>query len=266
MFKNKITNNIMKAFLMMFAFSITIPNLSAQVVISGSEEIIKFSDPSKKGTIKFKWNNGDVRVFAHDKKEIRIEIPEKKRESRRESRRTRGLKRVSGGVDIEYEIEGNTISIKNYSSLLHSVDVDIYVPEDAFLSFENGQYGDIEIDGHKGEIEVYTVYGDIELKKVTGPVTAYTTYGEIKGDFVNINSTLPMSFKSQYGDIELEMPANLKASLQIRASDEVWSDFDMVLTSNTRRSSKRKEYTVNGGGVDIEIETAYGTIILRKGR
>ncbi|MCP4726861.1 MAG: DUF4097 domain-containing protein [bacterium] len=249
-----------------FVFSAN--SVLAQKVVSGPEETIAFSDPSKPGRVDIRWNNGKVIIRGYDGNEVKIERTDKDREDREERAKSRGLRRVFMGDAIEYEESNNRIDISCFSNP-KSVNVLISVPNNTFVSFENKLYGSVEIERISGEIEVQTAYGEIKLDRVTGPVVAYSTYGDIAAMLENVVTESPMSFKSGYSDIDLSLPVDIKATLDLSTTDAIWvaEEFQMDRDRESRRrSTKRSVFRVNGGGVEIEISSNYGSIFIRKNR
>ncbi len=251
-------------------FVLSANSVFAQKVISGIEETISFSDPSKPGRVDIRWNNGKVIVRGYDGKDVTVELTDKDRDDREERAKSRGLRRVFMGDAIEYEERNNRIDISCYSNP-KSVNVLISVPENTMISFENKLYGSIEIEKISGEIEVQTQYGEIKLDRVTGPVVAYSTYGEITATLDNVTTESPMSFKTGYSDIDLSFPVDLKATLDLKTTDGIWIAEEFEMSSDResrgrRRSTNRQVININGGGIDIEISSNYGSIYIRKNR
>lgn len=134
--------------------------------------------------------------------------------------------------------------------------------------------GNISLDGATGKTEVNTSGGNIDLKNISGSVDANTAGGNIKTDLnptANGNSEL----NTAGGDITLVLPANAKAyiiatvyaSKSLSKSDAeklIKSDFEPT-TVNFVGNNLEKKFVLNGGGPNIELNTASGKIkILKK--
>jgi hypothetical protein len=90
-----------------------------------------------------------------------------------------------------------------------------------------------------------------------------------------------MAFTSLNGDIDVTLPAAVKANLRLRSDQgDVFTDFDVQVIAGTsaNRSQQRNGRglridvnrsiygTVNGGGPDFELRTFDGNIYVRKGK
>ncbi len=241
-------------------------NANAQV---NDESIMtaSFSNPSQKGHVKITWRNGDVLIREYSGTEVKVEFLNKKRKSREDVERARGLKRIFGGDAVEVSEANNVITISSHSTM-RNVDAEISIPRNADVNFENSLNGDVTVDGFSGEIEVQTLNGEITLKDMSGPVSAYSINGAIAAIFKTVYEDSPMSFSTVNSDIDIEMPSTVKASLKMSTNDEIYTDFDVQKSVDTRerRSRSRKTYyEINGGGIIIEITTIHGSIYIRKG-
>jgi DUF4097 and DUF4098 domain-containing protein YvlB len=92
-----------------------------------------------------------------------------------------------------------------------------------------------------------------------------------------------MSFTSLNGDIDVTLPADIKATVRMQTGNgEVYSDFDIALaapsvqqTTEGARTGQGGKYRIkveqvmvgriNGGGPDITFKTFNGDIRIRKG-
>ncbi len=133
--------------------------------------------------------------------------------------------------------------------------------------------GNIKLDGANGSIEVSTGGGNISLKNVKGSVEANTAGGNILAEFsAPINSSIELNTAS--GDINIKIPADSKAYIIATVyagkiisdadSDKlIKSDFEAA-TINFDKSNLIKKFVLNGGGSNIELNTASGKIKIDK--
>jgi DUF4097 and DUF4098 domain-containing protein YvlB len=142
----------------------------------------------------------------------------------------------------------------------------------------NATHGGITVDGIHGEIDAESTHGDITLTNVAGTVVANTVHGSLKVSMSQVDPSKPLAFTTMNGEIDVTLPADLKANVKLRAlRGEIWSDFDVKLTGSapiTRSGGSNRPYqivmdksmsgTINGGGVDATFYTVNGKITIRK--
>jgi hypothetical protein len=190
-----------------------------------------------------------------------------------------GLKRIplaSSGLTVEEDNNHVTVEIESFR---RAYDIDIKVPTGSSLQLETTNLGEIRVENVSGEIEVENTNGPIALQNVAGTVVASTTNGDIEAVLTRLTPDKPMSFATFNGDVDLTLPADAKASLRLKSQEgDVYSDFDLALkaapvkteesgksTGRFRVSIERAALgTINGGGVEIKIETYNGNIYIRK--
>lgn len=130
---------------------------------------------------------------------------------------------------------------------------------------------DIKIIGFKSEVEVKSEYASVVLNNVTGPVVLNVTYGKVKAVFDKVNQEKPISMVATYGDMNVTLPADTKADLQLESSyGNIYTDFQVAIEKSTNDEDlepiKAKDVTgkINGGGVKIHLESPYQNVYLRK--
>ena len=120
----------------------------------------------------------------------------------------------------------------------------------------------------KNEIEINTCYS-IFLRDVTGPLVLSSVTGGIDIEYTRVNKDKPVSINSVSGNIDLTIPAQSPADLDMRTiTGKVSSDFDFPTGDGDMKQVGGKTYTyaLNGGGVDYTIVSVSGNINLMKGK
>jgi DUF4097 and DUF4098 domain-containing protein YvlB len=94
-----------------------------------------------------------------------------------------------------------------------------------------------------------------------------------------VESAKPTSFSGVNGKIDITLPADLKANLKLKAfQGDIWTDFDVLMsgarpsaqTSNSSNGKYKVTFdrtingSINGGGVDITLNTLNGAIYIHK--
>ena len=206
-----------------------------------------------------------------------IAIEEKEKEKKDKAA---GMKRIpieSSGLTVEEDNNEVTIRLE---SMRRSYDLDIKVPLNSSLKLSGANLDEINVENVNGDLEVSCANGNIKLMNVSGTVVTTSTNGDIEVVLSKVASDKPMSFLTFNGDIDVTLPADVKASLKIRSQmGEVYSDFDVSLKSvpaKTEESAKkeggryrvsldRSVYgTINGGGPEFRFQTNSGNIYIRK--
>ena len=95
---------------------------------------------------------------------------------------------------------------------------------------------------------------------------------------MKVTNDIPMSFNTYNGDVDITLPASVKASLKLRSSrGEVYTGFDVVMSKappvkkTESESGTYKVYLdnwvkgdINGGGPEFTMKNYNGDIYIRK--
>jgi DUF4097 and DUF4098 domain-containing protein YvlB len=173
------------------------------------------------------------------------------------------------------EEENNVVTVRMQHS--QSPALIISVPPDTSLKLHT-MYGEIAVEGVKGELDVDSMNGQITLANVSGSVLANTMNGAMKITMDSVDPGKPLSFSSMNGTIDVTLPADFKANVKLRTDrGKIYSDFDFKLgpgaitQQNDTADGKFKVKmdrtitgAINGGGTEATFKTYNGTIYLRK--
>jgi hypothetical protein len=175
--------------------------------------------------------------------------------------------------------ENNTVNVST-ESMRNSVDLTVQVPYASSLSLKALMGGTISVENVSGEIEVNGGMGAVTLRNVSGSAVVHTMNGDIEATFAKIAPDKPLSFSTMNGDIDVTLPADIKADLKLKSQmGNIYSDFDVSLKQTPQKIENsgigtKGEYriafdksiygTINGGGQEISFNTFHGDIFLRK--
>jgi hypothetical protein len=199
-----------------------------------------------------------------------------------QEKKAAGLKRLSASTSgLEIEEDNNVVRIGT-AGLMVATDLVIQVPATAALEVRSMMDGIVVVEGVGGEIDINNVNGPVTLKNVSGTTLVHTVNGDIEASLTRIAADKPLSFSTMQGDIDVTLPANVKANLKMKSDQgEIFTDFDVNLTRRPARSeaperTERGTYriafdrsllgTVNGGGPEVSFTTFAGNIYIRKGK
>ena len=186
----------------------------------------------------------NVQIIGHDKDEIIIitdfsgdfiDTPMEKKKKTPD--RAAGLKPLTidasdnTGIGLVVEKEENFFSVLKISQNARNKTYKFFIPNKANLMV-NDLHAQIEttysIDNHKGEIEIMALNSQIKMNNVSGPVVANATNGNVEVVFNKITPDKPISFLSVNGYVDVTLPKNVAADLQLNTvNGEVYTDIDI---------------------------------------
>jgi len=165
---------------------------------------------------------------------------------------------------------GDTVGIE----LAHALDalyhLDLGVPSGAALRIAGDNGGEVRIEGVRGSAEITHSNGGVTVLDASGYVIVATSNGNVRVRLVAVERGLPMSFITSNGDIDLTMPADVRATLVIDDSIALRSDFPLVSADQdgarepARGRSRLRRLAVNGGGPTIRLFTTNGIVRFRR--
>jgi hypothetical protein len=254
------------------------PTASASASASADSFTVPFSDPGRPGVVRVGLVTGSIIVRAHQGKDVIISTrsDEGRQSERTDGQGMRRLHNISAGLNVEEERNEMRIGSSNPN---RQITLDIQVPTQTSLVLTATNNGDIIVEGVVGDIEVNNTNGGVRLTGVSGAVVAHALNEDVVASLTGVSGK-PMSFSSLNGDINLTLPASVKANVRLQPGNgEVYSDFDIDMQPSIlkqeggqRTGGKyvlRVEQTmvgrINGGGPEITCKTFNGNIRIRKG-
>ena len=140
-----------------------------------------------------------------------------------------GLRRLTQRNGVRIEEENNVMTIGS-GRFMGGEDVVIQVPVRTNLNLSTFNGDEIRVDGVEGEIEVTSTNGEIMLRDVAGTVVAHAMNGDMRVTLRQVTPDKPMSFTSFNGNVDVTLPAAVKANLKLRSDQgEVYTDFDVQI-------------------------------------
>ena len=250
---------------------------------------VPFSDPARPGAILVGLLNGSIRVVGYDGKDVQLTARVRSDDSefehdhdddsqRAKSAGMRRLRNTSTGLMVEEE--DNTMEIR-VEAMNRTVDVTLKVPRLTSLELNTTNDGDIDVEGVEGELEVNNTNGAVTLTNVSGSVVAHALNEDVVVRFLKVDPKKSMSFSSMNGNIDVTLPAAVKADVRVKSDNgEIYTDFDIQMSQRnphveeTKERTKGKKYhvridhdmigTLNGGGPELRFESFNGNIYIRK--
>ncbi len=179
-----------------------------------------------------------------------------------------GGKDDTNGFGFSITEEGSTLIIEDLKSHLQANNIQLELPKNIDISIDSGNLGGITIAGFSSEVEAESNVGTINMTDVTGPITAHSSTGYINIDFVKVSQSSPITISSSVGEIDVSLPSNTNANLDIKTNGTVYTNFDLKQPAKKdlpQVSGNRKIVSpINKGGVKIKLKSSLGNIYLRK--
>lgn len=237
-------NSHKKLFLYALVLAISVPFVYAQEP-GRDRATIPFSNPGKPGLVKVSTMRGNIMVKAYSGKEVIVEalMREKKiiEKPKKQNKKAAGLKLIqinSTGLTVREEENIMRISVNSFRQ---TVDLTLQVPIKTSLQLQGQQNGDITVTGVEGELDIDNINGSITLMDVSGSAIAHTFNGEVKAVFKKVDPDEPMSFTAWKGDIDVTLPAAVKANMKMKSDrGDVYTDFDFQIVRDPKEGFEFK--------------------------
>ncbi len=224
--------------------------------------------------VQLRLSNSNVQIVGHNGDEVIIE----NRDYTAPPKRAEGLKPLyhqaedNTSLGLAVSKNNNTLSITQAAR--NGGRYVIKVPRNVSVVFRETSWegGSLSISDVNGEIELKLNNTEATLTNVSGPVVANNTNGSIKVIFSSLEQSKPSAISTVSGDIDITLPAKDKANFKLRSMQgEIYTDFDMAV----KRDNQNEELAllggggdiagkVNGGGVEISVQSITSDIFIRK--
>jgi hypothetical protein len=260
-------------------YAVVILAAAATVAVGQDRVTVPLTDASRPATVRVDTMRGDLVVRAHEAREVVVESRggnerrPTRRDRERDSSENQGLKRIDiGGSDLNISERDNVVTV--HSGGHRGGDVNVLVPRASNLTLKT-MTGEITVEGVRGDIEANSMNGEVTIRAVEGSVVAHSLNGDVSVVLDRVE-TKPMSFSTMNGDIDVTLPADVKARFKLHNDrGEIYSDFDMKLervppqeTQGEGMKKVRFERTayanINGGGPEVSFRTVNGEIRIRQ--
>lgn len=179
-------------------------------------ERVKFSDPSKPGTLKVSLPWAEVHVSGTDGDEVVVTSSlEKKGRSEVDED---GFRRLDEDVSFEVTEKNNIATIVMSGDNLWSAqgaEFHVQVPRNTNLILRSEAGGDVNVENIDGDIDINSMNGEVKLTDISASAVINTMNGEVTATFRQA-PTKPVSITSMNGEVDVRLPADTKANLRLR--------------------------------------------------
>ncbi len=270
----------MKRYIALTGLTLMLGALGLAQDSTGQRVVVPARNTTRPRIVKASLLNAGITVKTHAGKDVIVEASgtasARARTRDRGEHPPEGMRRIDMPFnDFSVEEDDNVINIRSGPSMGGSLVVT--VPVDTSLQLRS-THGSVVVDGVHGEVDATSTNGRIEVLNVSGTVVAETTNGTIRASLDRVDPSKPISFSSTNGNVEVTLPADLKANLKMRSfNGSIWSDFEMKVSGVQPVQSsggpdakfqvkfERTMYgAINGGGVEANFSTLNGRIVIKK--
>jgi DUF4097 and DUF4098 domain-containing protein YvlB len=172
------------------------------------------------------------------------------------------------GVEVAVEVRAGSVAFHTlYPGGLDEpvcVDYRLHVPRQVRLEQLGTLEGDIVVRDVEGAVKARSLHGSIEEVNVEGSVVARTLTGSILVSLRRLpDRQLPVRLEALNGDIDLLMPAQANADLELSTvAGRILGNYAFEASSVPGDSTRRTR--LGEGGVRVELRTVRGNIRIGK--
>src|SRR5690348_15349497 len=216
-----------------FILLIAATGLSAWAQDSPERVTVPFSDAARPKMVKVSLLNGGITVKGYNGKEVIVESLSRDGDSGRRRREAPpGMHRIyGGGAGLQVEESDNTVTIGT-ERINGTSDINVQVPFDTSLKLSTVNGGNIVVDTVNGDVDVNNTNGAVTLNHISGSTIAHALNGKVLVTLDKVNPNKAMSFSSLNGNVDVTLPADIKANVRMKTDNgEIYSDFDVKLES-----------------------------------
>jgi len=246
---------------------------------------VPFSDPARPKRLQASVLNGSITVKGYDGKEAIVEArPESGHHKRERADRSDGMHRIDmGGSGLVVEESDNLITVGT-RAMNDNISISIQVPYNTSVKMHDVNGGELTVDHITGDVELDITNGRATATHISGSAVVHALNDRVLVTLDKVTPDKPMSFSSLNGDIDVTLPADIKAKVKLKSDNgAVYSDFDIQMDASARKpvvqdskDSDRGRYRVqfdramygniNGGGPELQLTTFNGNIYIRKAK
>jgi DUF4097 and DUF4098 domain-containing protein YvlB len=252
---------------------------SGEQSVNPNRMVVRLSHPSQPAQVRLQTLAGNITVQGYNGNEVIINSSGRRNRDASVPEEIRGMRRMTQPDSLGADEDNNVVTIHTG---LRTENLDLQVPASSMLSLKT-LTGNIQVQGVFGELDLESTNGGIMLDQVGGSIVAHALNGTLTANVVRINADKPFSFSTLNGRIDVTLPAGMRANLNIRSDQgdiylDQGFDFKPLATSSTGASKSESNGmlklrmdntihgTINGGGVEINIRSFNGSILVHKGK
>jgi len=154
-------------------------------------------------------------------------------------------------ISVDFELKADQTAPPQGKTRDH-VDLVLFVPQGVTLDVET-RLGSLEIKKLKSDLVVSSIAGDMMIKGVKGRVQAKTDRGKITVVLENGVTTLPQSFVTSTGDIEVHAWEDSQFDVELATSGVISTDFSLEIEHRRSEEPQKIARAILGDGGPVLI-------------
>lgn len=200
---------------------------------------VKFSDPTKPGTLSLSLPWAEIRITGTDGDEV--VVTSTLEEKGREPVDDEGFRRLDEDSTFELVEQDNVATIRIVGENVwaaHGAEFAVKVPRSTRLVLRTQAGGDILVEDVEGDLDINSMNGEVRLRDIASSAVVNTMNGEISATFKRAPGK-PVSFSTMNGEIDVHLPADTQANLRMRTHNgSIRTNFpESMLQARTEKSS-----------------------------
>ncbi len=218
------------------------------------------------GNMKITGYDGDavlVNAFREGRDRDKIQIDDLSSGNRVEIRASYPDCRYNCQADVRFDVRvprGVRLSLDRISTASGNIEVSNVVAGDVRVGTASG---DVLIKDTSGAIHATTASGEMRVRDASGTVSAQSASGNVEVEIARLEGTDDMKFASASGDVNVRLPANLDAEVEMSsASGSVKTTFPLQIEDRRYGPGSRARGRVGNGSRRLRVSSASGNVSL----
>src|SRR5256714_13505260 len=210
--------------------------------------------------------NGDVRVAAWDRNEVKVDAVKRAYTQERLKEAKINVEAGPNSVNIETEYPDHNWSRNGYDRNENpaSVEYTLTVPRGARLEDVSLVNGGLTIEGIAGSVHASSVNGRVVARGLTGTVNLSVVNGRLEAALDRLNDSGTVSLASVNGPLVVTIPSDSNAT--VRASTihgQISNDFNLPVREG-EYVGRDLEGRLGQGGARVRLGNVNGSITIRR--
>lgn len=218
------------------------------------------------GNMKITGYDGDavlVNAFREGRDRDKVQIDDLSSGNRVEIRASYPDCRYNCQADVRFDVRvprGVRLNLDRISTASGNIEVSNVVAGDVRVGTASG---DVLIKDTSGAIHATTASGEMRVRDASGTVSAQSASGNVEVEIARLEGTNDMKFASASGDVNVRLPANLDAEVEMSsASGAVKTTFPLQIEDRRYGPGSRARGRVGNGSRRLRVSSASGNVSL----
>ena len=211
--------------------------------------------------------NGDVRISAWDRNEVKVDAVKRAYNQERLSEVSVDVTNTADSVMIKtrYPERTQNFGTRNRENNSASVEYTLTIPRGARLDGAELVNGSLDVEGLQGDVHASLVNGQVKAGGLSGEIKLSTVNGGIEASAASLNEAKGVTLSSVNGPIVLFVPSG--ASAQVKASTvhgAITNDFGLEVEDG-QYVGHNLSGQIGSGGPRIRLSNVNGSIAIKRG-